>query len=65
MLFRSIDPADPESIPAGLAHLIAQSIEGLVVIAPQVRVFRALAAQSLEIPYVTLQSTDLDPDHTL
>jgi len=61
----NIDPADPESIPAGLAHLIAQSIEGLVVIAPQVRVFRALAAQSLEIPYVTLQSTDLDPDHTL
>ena len=61
----NIDPADPESIPAGLAHLIAQSIEGLVVIAPQVRVFRALAAQSLDIPYVTLQSTDLDPDHTL
>ena len=58
-------PADPQSIPAGLAHLIAQSIEGLVVIAPQVRVFRALAAQSLDIPYVTLQSTDLDPDHTL
>ena len=27
--------------------------------------FRALAAQSLDIPYVTLQSTDLDPDHTL
>ena len=61
----NIDPADPQSIPAGLAHLIAQSIEGLVVIAPQVRVFRALAAQSLDIPYVTLQSTDLDPDHTL
>jgi len=61
----NIDASDPKSIPAGLAHLIAQSIEGLVVIAPQVRVFRALAAQSLEIPYVTLQSTDLDPDHTL
>jgi DNA-binding LacI/PurR family transcriptional regulator len=61
----NIDPADPESIPAGLAHLIAQSIEGLVVIAPQVRVFRVLAALSLDIPYVTLQSTDLDPQHTL
>ena len=36
--------------PRGLAHLIAQSIEGLVVIAPQVRVFRALAAQRLDIP---------------
>lgn len=61
----NIDPADPRSIPEGLAHLMAQSIEGLVVIAPQVRVFRALTAQHLDIPYVTLQSTDLDPDHTL
>ena len=57
----NIDPSDPQSIPAGLAHLIAQSIEGLVVIAPQVRVFRALAAQPLDIPYVTLQSTGPRP----
>jgi DNA-binding LacI/PurR family transcriptional regulator len=61
----NIDAADPQSIPDGLSHLTAQSIEGLVVIAPQVRVMRALAAQRLDIPYVTLQSTDLDPDHTL
>lgn len=61
----NIDPTDPASIPAGLAHLMAQSIEGLVVIAPQVRVLRAIAAQSIDIPYVTLQSTDLDSDRTL
>lgn len=61
----NIDAADPQSITNGLAHLMAQSIEGLVVIAPQVRVVRALAAQRLDIPYVTLQSTDVDPDHTL
>ena len=61
----NIDAADPQSIINGLAHLMAQSIEGLVVIAPQVRVVRALAAQRLDIPYVTLQSTDVDPDHTL
>lgn len=61
----NIEPSDPQSIAAGLAHLMAQSVEGLVVIAPQVRVFRALAAQRIEIPYVTLQSTDLDPSHTL
>ena len=61
----NIDPRDPQSIPAGIAHLTAQSVEGLVVIAPQVRVIRAIAAQRLDIPYVTLQSTDLDPDHTL
>ncbi|QIG39528.1 LacI family DNA-binding transcriptional regulator [Microbacterium sp. 4R-513] len=61
----NIDPSDPTSIPEGLAHLMAQSIEGLVVIAPQVRVVRALASQPLEVPYVTLQSTDLDVDHML
>ncbi|WP_341997156.1 LacI family DNA-binding transcriptional regulator [Microbacterium sp. LWH7-1.2] len=61
----NIDASDPGSIPEGLAHLRAQSIEGLVVIAPQVRVVRALAAQALDIPYVTLQSTDLDVDHML
>src|SRR5688572_5281788 len=61
----NIDSRDPQSSPAGIAHLTAQSVEGLVVIAPQVRVIRAIAAQRLDIPYVTLQSTDLDPDHTL
>ena len=61
----NIEPRDPQSILAGLSHLVAQSIEGLVVIAPQVRVFRALAAQRLDIPYVTLQSSELDPGHTL
>ncbi|SBS70042.1 LacI family DNA-binding transcriptional regulator [uncultured Microbacterium sp.] len=61
----NIDPGDPQSIPDGLSHLTAQAIEGLVVIAPQVRVIRALAAQRVDVPYVTLQSTDLDPTHTL
>lgn len=60
-----IDVTDPASIPESIAHLAAQSIEGLVVIAPQVRVFRALAAQSLDIPYVSLQSPDLQPEHEL
>ncbi|WP_405375304.1 MULTISPECIES: LacI family DNA-binding transcriptional regulator [unclassified Microbacterium] len=61
----NIDAADPQSIPDGLAHLMAQSVEGLVVIAPQVRVGRALTAQRVDVPYVTLQSTDVDPGHTL
>lgn len=61
----NIEPSDPASIPAGLAHLMAQNIEGLVVIAPQVRVLRALAALSPDIPYVTLQSTEVDPGHAL
>lgn len=61
----NIDASDPDSIRAGLAHLNAQAIEGLVVIAPQVRVVRALDAQRLDIPYVTLQSNELDPGHAL
>lgn len=61
----NIDAADPESITAGLSHLTAQSVEGLVIIAPQVRVLRAIAAQQLNVSYVTLQSTDIDPGHTL
>ncbi len=61
----NIEPREPESITQGIAHLMAQSVEGLVVIAPQVRVFRVLAAQRLDIPYVTLQSAGLDPQHAL
>ncbi|MCK6067682.1 MULTISPECIES: LacI family DNA-binding transcriptional regulator [Microbacterium] len=61
----NIDARQPDSIAQGLRHLTAQSIEGLVVIAPQVRVIRAIAAQQLDVPYVTLQSTVLDPGHTL
>jgi DNA-binding LacI/PurR family transcriptional regulator len=61
----NIDPEDPQSIPDGLSHLMAQSVEGLVVIAPQVRVIRAIAAQGIDVPYVTLQSSDVDPGHTL
>lgn len=61
----NIDGTDAASIPDGLAYLMAQGIEALVVIAPQVRVFRALAAQSVDIPYITLQSGVIDGDHRL
>ena len=61
----NIEPRDPASIASGLAHLSAQSVEGLVVIAPQVRVFRALAAHPLDIPYVTLQSAEVAPQHAM
>src|SRR6478735_854246 len=61
----NIDAADPASIPAGLTHLMTQAVEAIVVIAPQVRVLRALSAEAIDIPYVTLQSTDLDPAHAM
>jgi DNA-binding LacI/PurR family transcriptional regulator len=60
----NIDAADPESIVGGISHLTAQSVEGIVVIAPQTRVFDALAELEIDVPYVTLQSTD-DAEHTL
>lgn len=61
----NIDARDPDSITAGIAHLTAQAIEGLVVIAPQMRVFRALSSQRIDVPYVTLQSAFLQPEHNL
>ena len=61
----NIASSDARSIADGLAHLAAQGIEGLVVIAPQVRVFDSLAQLSIDVPYVTLQSTGRDPDHGL
>ena len=49
--------ADPESISEALEHLMGQAIEGLVVIAPQVRVFDVLARMSIDVPYVSFQAT--------
>lgn len=60
----NIDPTVEGSIPDALAQLRAQAVEGIVVVAPQVRVFEALAQLPLDIPYVTLQSTS-DDGHTL
>jgi len=48
---------DAESISEALDHLMEQAIEGLVVIAPQVRVFDVLARMSIDIPYVSFQTT--------
>ena len=44
-----------ESIAAGLDHLLAQSVEGIVVIAPQEVVIEQLQSARLDVPYVTLQ----------
>jgi DNA-binding LacI/PurR family transcriptional regulator len=42
------------SIAAGLDHLLAQSVEGIVVIAPQEAVIGQLESAALGVPYVTL-----------
>lgn len=57
----TLEAYDRESITAALSHLLAQSIEGLVVIAPQARVLRVLTDQAISVPYITLHSTDVQP----
>ncbi|QTX03759.1 LacI family DNA-binding transcriptional regulator [Agromyces archimandritae] len=61
----NIESQDAASIAEGLAHLAAQGIEGLVVIAPQVRVFDTLAELQIDVPWVTMQSTGRDDAHAL
>jgi DNA-binding LacI/PurR family transcriptional regulator len=53
----NLPAADPASISEALEHLMEQAIEGLVVIAPQVRVFDVLARMSIDVPYVSFQPT--------
>jgi DNA-binding LacI/PurR family transcriptional regulator len=52
----------PESIVDSIKHLMLQDIEGLIVMAPQVRVFDVLAGMAIDVPYVSLQSAGHD-DH--
>lgn len=59
----TIASTDTPSIRAALDHLLSQSIEALVVIAPQQRVLDALRELSFDVPYVTLQSADLAERH--
>jgi len=45
---------DREGLEAALSSLVAQAVEGIVVIAPQQRVRNAMAAVSVDVPSVTL-----------
>ena len=61
----NISSGDYVSIKAGVDYLMSQSIEALVVIAPQVRVFEVLTELSISVPFVTLQSTGLGGVHSM
>jgi len=61
----NITSNDYTSIRSGLDYLLSQSVEALVVIAPQVRVFEAINELSISVPFVTLLSADLDGSHGL
>ena len=57
--------SDYESVRAALDQLVDQSVDAVVVVAPQVRVFDAIAAMSLRVPFVTLDSTRRDMGHSV
>lgn len=48
----------PETIRAAVEHLRRQSVEGIIVHAPQVRVFDVLADLDVDIPYLGLHSAE-------
>ncbi|MET1053088.1 MAG: LacI family DNA-binding transcriptional regulator, partial [Mycetocola sp.] len=61
----NITSTDEESIVTALDHLNAQGIEGLVIIAPQVRVFRAISNLDLRVPFVTMNTSEGADDHVI
>jgi DNA-binding LacI/PurR family transcriptional regulator len=57
--------SDYLAVRAALDQLVDQAVEAVVVVAPQVRVFEAIGAMSLRIPFVTLDSTRRDLGHSV
>ena len=62
VLTSSVTSTGRDALREALAHLVEQSVEGLVIIAPQQRVVEAISELSVDIPYVTMQSTGLLDD---
>lgn len=56
---------DHDSIRSGLDFLRQQAVEAIVIIAPQVRVFDAIADMNITIPFVTLDSTQRDVSRSM
>lgn len=61
----NLTATDDDTIVAALDHLVDQAVEGIVIIAPQVRVLHAISRLALRVPYVTLQSTGEADSHAL
>ena len=49
-----VDSEDLGSVSAGIAHLRGQAVDGIVVVAPHVRVLEVLDGLRLDVPVVTL-----------
>ncbi len=61
----NISSSDYASIKSGIDYLLSQSVEAIIVIAPQVRVFEALNDLQVSVPFVTLEATGLNTSHSL
>lgn len=57
--------SDDGAIGDGIEHLMAQAVEGIVVLAPQLPVIDALTELSIGIPFVTMQPGGGPTDHSL
>jgi DNA-binding LacI/PurR family transcriptional regulator len=61
----SIGDTDTASIRAAIDFLLGQSIEALVVLAPQRPVLDAITELTISVPFVTLEAAGLDNDRGL
>jgi DNA-binding LacI/PurR family transcriptional regulator len=61
----NITSNDYASIKSGLDYLLSQSVEALIVLAPQVRVFEAIHDLQVGVPFVSLEATGSDTSHSL
>jgi DNA-binding LacI/PurR family transcriptional regulator len=65
VIVANVDGRDPASITEAVNYLLGQAVEGLVVMAPQVRVRRVLARLNLTLPFVTMQAAEGEDGNAL
>ncbi|SEB41962.1 DNA-binding transcriptional regulator, LacI/PurR family [Paramicrobacterium humi] len=54
----NLTATDDAAIRVALDHLMAQAVDGIVIIAPQVRVLNAISLLKLDVPFVTVHLRD-------
>ncbi|MBS1672589.1 MAG: LacI family DNA-binding transcriptional regulator [Actinobacteria bacterium] len=52
----NLPDTSPEAIGAAVRQLVRESVDGIVVLAPQVRVFNVLRGMAVSVPFVSLQT---------
>lgn len=65
VIVANVDGRDSSSITEAVNYLLDQAVEGLVVMAPQVRVQRVLEGLNLTLPFVTMQTSEEGDGHGL